>query len=193
MYWQTRPFKTHQGHTTTSTLAKRSYYYRGTRTKRYSMVCGIKITKHGSNFARLKDLIKSAKRHFTWAMLSSKKPKEVWKIIHPILHPNPQRLTLQHDKLNSYFANTAERTIGINAAKDEENCDSLKVLIDALPSDCDNGFCARTVSYGEVIRELRSLWVDFSMSGLFYRARSHPCEDDQNGGRVPGVSFNWCY
>ena len=48
---------------------------------------------------RLKELIKSTKRNFMERMLSSKKSKEMWKVIHRILHPSPQRITMQPDKL----------------------------------------------------------------------------------------------
>ena len=62
---------------------------------------------------RLKTSIKAAKRDFTHKILSSKKPKEVWKVIHRILHPNPKRLAFDPNKLNKFFAATAERTLGI--------------------------------------------------------------------------------
>ena len=53
---------------------------------------------------RLKELIKSTKRNFMERMLSPKKPKEVWKVIHRILHPSPQRVSMQPDRLNNFFA-----------------------------------------------------------------------------------------
>ena len=52
---------------------------------------------------RLKELIKSTKRNFMERVLSSKKSKEVWKVIHCILHLNPQRITMQPDKLINNF------------------------------------------------------------------------------------------
>ena len=63
---------------------------------------------------RLKELIELTKRNFMERMLSSKKSKEVWKVIHRIIHPSPQRITMQPDKLNNFFAPRAECTIGVN-------------------------------------------------------------------------------
>ena len=77
-------------------------------------------------------------------MLSSKKSKEVWKVIHRILHPSPQRITVQPDKLNNFFASTAERTIGINAH--HVDYASIINLIQSLPANVDNGFQIRTVT-----------------------------------------------
>ena len=105
---------------------------------------------------RLKELIKSTKRNFMERMLSSKKPKEVWKIIHRILHPSPQRITMQLDKLNNFFASTAECTIGINAHHVDDYT-SIINLIQSLAANFDNGFQIRTVTLKEVIHELRRI------------------------------------
>ena len=78
-------------------------------------------------------------------MLSSKKSKEVWKVIHRILHPNPQGITMQPDKLNNFFASTAERTIGINTHHVDDYA-SIINLIQSLPANVDNGFQIRTVT-----------------------------------------------
>ena len=51
----------------------------------------------------LKESIKSTKRNFMERVLSSKKSKEVWKVIHCILHLSPQRITMQPDKLINNF------------------------------------------------------------------------------------------
>ena len=51
----------------------------------------------------LKESIKSTKRNFMERVLSSKKSKEVWKVIHHILHPSPQRITMQPHKLNNFL------------------------------------------------------------------------------------------
>ena len=110
---------------------------------------------------RLKELIKSTKRNFMERMWSSKKPKEVWKEIHRILHPSPQRITMQPDKLNNFFASTAERTIGINAHHVDDYA-SIINLIQSLPANFDNGFQIRTVTLKEVIHELRNIRTDCS-------------------------------
>ena len=110
---------------------------------------------------RLKELIKSTKRNFMERMLSSKKSKEVWKVIHRILHPSPQRITMQPDKLNNFFASTAERTIGINT-HDVDDYASIINLIQSLPANVDNGFQIRTVTLKEVIHELCNIRSDCS-------------------------------
>ena len=94
-------------------------------------------------------------------MLSSKKSKEVWMVIHRILHPSPQRITVQPDKLNNFFASTAERTIGINVHHVDDYASIIK-LIQSLPANIDNGFQIRTVTLKEVIHELRNIRSDSS-------------------------------
>ena len=78
-------------------------------------------------------------------MLSSRKPKEVWKVIPHILHPNPQQITMQPDQLNNFFASTAKRTIGINIHHVDDYA-SIINLIESLPANFDNGFQIRTVT-----------------------------------------------
>ena len=110
---------------------------------------------------RLKELIKSTKRNFMERMLSSKKSKEVWKVIHRILHPSLQRVTVQPDKLNNIFASTAERIISINAHHIDD-CASIINLIQSLPANFDNWFPIRTVTRKEVVHELRNIRSDCS-------------------------------
>ena len=109
----------------------------------------------------LKESIKSTKRNFMERVLSSKKSKEVWKVIHRIVHPSPQRITMQPDKLNNFFASTAERTIGINAHHVDDYA-SIINLIQSLPANFDNGFQIRTVTLKKVIHELLNIRSDCS-------------------------------
>ncbi|CAB3997878.1 Hypothetical predicted protein, partial [Paramuricea clavata] len=111
---------------------------------------------------RLKALIKTAKKKFTQKMLSSKKPKEVWKVIHRILHPEPRRITFHPDKLNSHFTSTAERTIGTDVNDNNNSYDTIRNMIDSLPPDYDNGFHINPVTLGEVVNEIRCLRGDCS-------------------------------
>ena len=92
-------------------------------------------------------------------MLSSKKPKEVCKVIHRIL--SPQQIIMQPDKLNNFFASTAERTIGINAHHVYDYA-SIITLIQSFPANADNGFQIRTVTLKEVIYELCNIRSDCS-------------------------------
>ncbi len=110
---------------------------------------------------RLKALIKTAKKKFTQKMLSCKKPKEVWKVIHRILHPEPRRITLHPDKLNSHFTSTAERTIGTDV-NDNNSYDTIRNMIASLPPDHDNGFHINPVTLSEVVNEIRCLRGDCS-------------------------------
>ena len=110
---------------------------------------------------RLNELIKSTKRNFMERVLSSKKSKEVRKVIHHILHPSPQRITMQPDKLNNFFASTAERTIGINAHHVDDYA-SIINLIQCLPANFDNGFQIRTVTLKEVTHELCNILFNWS-------------------------------
>lgn len=61
---------------------------------------------------KLKIVIKKAKRCFTIKALSSKRPKDVWKVIHRILNPSPRPLRADPNQLNSHFASTSERITG---------------------------------------------------------------------------------
>ena len=110
---------------------------------------------------RLKQSIKKAKREFTKKLLSSKKSKDVWKVIHRILHPNPKRLTIDPDKLNEYFSSTAERTVGLKPTEEEQHS-KIEETIANLPIDNDTTFDIRPVCYGEVLNELHSLRSDCS-------------------------------
>ena len=68
---------------------------------------------------------------------------------------------MQPDKLNNFFASTAERTIGINAHHVDDYA-SIINLIQSLPANVDNGFQIRTVTLKEVIHELRNIRSDCS-------------------------------
>ena len=64
---------------------------------------------------QLKVAICRACETFTRQALSSNKPEEEWRIIHRILKPNQQPLRRDPDKLNSFFACTAERTLPVSS------------------------------------------------------------------------------
>ena len=107
---------------------------------------------------KLKAAIRRARETFTRQALSSNKPKEVWRIIHRILKPNQQPLRQDPDKLNSFFACTAERTLPVSS--DLPFC--LEELIESLPDDSPANFKLREVSHGEVLRVLKLLRSDTS-------------------------------
>ena len=106
----------------------------------------------------MKTAIRRACETFTRQALSSNKPKEVWRIIHRILKPNQQPLRQDPDKLNSFFACTAERTLPVSS--DLPFC--FEELIVSLPDDSPANFKLREVSHGEVLRVLKLLRSDTS-------------------------------
>ena len=89
---------------------------------------------------KLKAAIRRARETFTRQALSSNNPKEVWRIIHRILKPNQQPLRQDPDKLNSFFACTAERNLPVSCDLTfclEEVIESLPVMIAALISSSE--------------------------------------------------------
>ena len=66
---------------------------------------------------------------------------------------------MQPDKLNNFFASTAERTIGINAHHVDEYA-SIINLIQSFPANFDEGFQIRTITFKEAIHELRNIQSD---------------------------------
>ena len=95
---------------------------------------------------RLKSSIKNTKREFSMKLLPLKKPKDVWKEIHRILHPNPKRLTIDQDKLNELFASTVESTVGSKQSNEEQNS-KIEETIANLPIDNDTAFDIKPVCY----------------------------------------------
>ena len=100
---------------------------------------------------KLKAAIRRARETFTRQALSSNKPKEVWRIIHRILKPNQQPLRQDPDKLNSFFACTAKRTLPVSS--DLPFC--LEELIESPPDDSPANFKVQEVTHGEVLRVLK--------------------------------------
>ena len=82
----------------------------------------------------------------------------MWRIIHRILKPNQQPLRQDPDKLNSFFACTAERTLPVSS--DLPFC--FEELIVSLPDDSPANFKLREVSHGEDLRVLKLLRSDTS-------------------------------
>ena len=107
---------------------------------------------------QLKKVIKKAKIIFTIKALSSRRPKDVWKVIHRILHPSPQPLRVDLDELNNHFASTSERLTAASPYVKED----LNHLITSLPDDSDTPFSFRHVTQGEVLREINGLRSDSS-------------------------------
>ena len=108
---------------------------------------------------KIKSMISKAKRSFLVNVLSSKRSKEVWKIIHRVLHPNLKSLRADPNELNKYFISIATRTLG---AKPDDIQD-LFHQIKLLPETCElNRFSLRHITHGEVLHEISQLRSDCS-------------------------------
>ena len=90
---------------------------------------------------KLKKLIAKAKRAFTMKALSSKRPKQVWKTIHRILHPSHQPLRVNPDDINRHFGSTAERVTASSPVVKEE----LYRRIDKMDQDSNSSILKRVL------------------------------------------------
>ena len=109
---------------------------------------------------KIKPVINKTKRNFIKTALSSKRPKEVWKMIHRILHPNKKPLNADPNKLNDFFINTNERILGTKPTTPSD----LLEFIDSLSEDTTSQlpFTLRLVSHREVLSEIDKLRSDTS-------------------------------
>ncbi|XP_048590336.1 uncharacterized protein LOC5519158 [Nematostella vectensis] len=107
---------------------------------------------------QLKAMIGKAKRNFYYKALSSVKAKDVWRVIHRILHPNPQPLRFDPDELNTHFASTAERVTGATPT----SANNISDLIQSLPEDPVWAFTLKPVSCLQVLAALKKLRSDCS-------------------------------
>ena len=98
------------------------------------------------------------KRSFYQKALSSKKPKDLWKIIHRILHPNPKPLNMDPNILNDHFSSTTQRLLGTTPTSH----DSLEEMIASLPYCRSDAFSLRKVTHREVLQLLKSMRSDSS-------------------------------
>ena len=104
---------------------------------------------------KLKTKIKSAKSNIYRKALSSKKPSEVWKVIHKILNPNGKRIRINPNELNKHFSTTSKRLTGRNNA----NLHTLKYIINNMsPSSVNKpSFKLRSVSYKETLQKVKRI------------------------------------
>ena len=107
---------------------------------------------------RIKAVIGKAKRAFLSTALASKRPKEVWRVIHRVIHPSPRPIRADSDQLNRYFISTTDRTLGTLPDKAIDLVD----LIDSLPEPVRYPFQLRTVTTEEVLKEISLLRSDCS-------------------------------
>ena len=106
---------------------------------------------------KIKTKIKKIKRCFYEKALSSRKPKELWRTIHRLLHPNPQPIKADPNRLNKHFSSTSQRLL--NSTPNTQ--DGLQNLINSLPPHCCTAtFNLRFVTYNEVLNNLKSMRSD---------------------------------
>ena len=90
--------------------------------------------------------------------MNSNRPKEVWKIIHQILNPNPKNIVADSNTLNNHFIGNVKRLTAKHAAKQDE----IFNMVEAANYSSENNFKLNCVTYEEVLREIRLLRYDCS-------------------------------
>ena len=109
----------------------------------------------------IKRAIRQAKSGFYRNALFKKKPKEVWKIIHSVLHPPPKRCTFSPSELNNYFVEIAGKILN----KEQTQPSKILDFIESLPnSSRENGavFQLHQVTYENLLKQLKALRNDTS-------------------------------
>jgi exonuclease III len=108
---------------------------------------------------KIRIMIRQAKQQFVEKALSSKRPKEIWRVIHRILRPCQKPLRFDVNALNEHFVNTGQRTMG----KSPNDIQDLTRYIDSLTTTDDStGFRLQEISVAEVHREIKKLRTDCS-------------------------------
>lgn len=100
-------------------------------------------------------------RSFINTVLSSSKPKAIWRVIHRILNPCSQPLQVDVNELNNFFADTAHRTVGSFDIYAKED---LLGFVDNLQSGSTTAkqFSLHPVTYQEVLSEIKAIRQDTS-------------------------------
>ena len=84
----------------------------------------------------VKKAVRKAKATFYRKALSKQNKKEVWKVIHSVLHPPAKHSTLSPSVLNKYFATVANKTLNKKAVPIAET----KHIIDGLTNNDKESF-----------------------------------------------------
>ena len=105
----------------------------------------------------LKRKIKLTKKSFYQRIFASKQPKEVWKLVHRILHPKINKINVSPSKLNKHYQTTATRILGTEPTPFDE----IKQLLRDYP-DAENQFNFKHVTRDQVLKELKSIRNDCS-------------------------------
>ena len=90
--------------------------------------------------------------------LSSKRPKEVWRVIHRVLNPSTSPPRADPDQLNKYFIATNEMTLGTTP----DATSDLLELAKSLPEHSQRSFKLGHVTFEDVMKVIRNLRLDCS-------------------------------
>ena len=107
---------------------------------------------------KTKVVIGKAKRSFFMTALSSKRPKQVWRIIHRVLNPSTSPPRADPDQLNKYFIATNEMTLGTTP----DATSDLLQLAKSLPEHSQRSFKLCHVTFEDVMKEIHHLRSDCS-------------------------------
>ena len=105
---------------------------------------------------KIKVVIGKAKRSFFMTALFSKRPKQVWRVIHCVLNPSTSPPRGDPVQLNKYFIATKEMTLG---ATPDATCDLLE-LAKSLPEHSQRSFKLCHVTFEDVMKEIHHLRSD---------------------------------
>ena len=98
------------------------------------------------------------KKSFYQKVFASKQPKEVWKLIHRLLHPKKSKIDVSPSELNKHYQTTAARILGSKPTPIAE----IKQLLRNSNNNIENEFNFHVVTHEEVLKELKSLRNDCS-------------------------------
>lgn len=115
------------------------------------------IAEYRHHRNEVKKLIKTAKADFFKKALSSKRPKDVWSVIHRILNPSPTKITADPDTLNVHFNTTAKRLLNSNPKSES----LLKSRIQSF-EDTSNMLKFQPVTYHDITKAIQSIRKDCS-------------------------------
>ena len=109
---------------------------------------------------KIKVVIGKAKRSFFMTALSSKRPKQVWRVIHRVFNPSTSPPRADPDQLNKYFNATNEMTLGTTP----DATSDLLELAKSLPEHSQRSFKLCRVTFEDVMKEIHHLRSDCSTS-----------------------------
>ena len=107
---------------------------------------------------KIKVGIGKTKRSFFMTVLSSKRPKQVRRVIHRVLNPSTIPLRTDPDQLNKYFIATNERALSTTP----DATSDLLELAKSLPEHSKRSFKLCHVIFEDVMKEIHYLRSDCS-------------------------------